>query len=98
MDVTIPDSVKALRREVRDFTEHELIPLEPGLHDAEEPAGELRLVLENKAKERSLLGLDAPPEYGGQGVGVLASLLVKEEASRTYVPSPFAPSVFGLGY
>lgn len=98
MDVNIPDSLKALRQDVRDFTENELMPLESELHDAEEPIGELRLALENRVKERSLWGLDVPQEYGGQGVGVLASLLIREEASRTYVPSPFAPSVFGLEY
>lgn len=97
MDFTIPDEVNVLRASVRSFVEEELMPLELRLHDSDEPEPEERRRLEEKVKARDLWALDVPKEYGGRGFNTVASYLLREETSRTYVPSVFSSaSLFGL--
>lgn len=98
MDARIPEPIKALQDAARSFVREELIPLEREFQDVDEPGTEVRQALVKKVKERSLWALDVPQEHGGGGLSALGSLLLREEASRTHVPSPFTPSIFGLEY
>ncbi|MGH3660594.1 MAG: acyl-CoA dehydrogenase family protein [Micromonosporaceae bacterium] len=43
------------------------------------------------ARERGLWGIDVPEEYGGQGHGVLAKVLVTAEMAKTIVPFVLPP-------
>lgn len=97
MDFAIPDEIKVFRASVRAFVEEELIPLEPRLHDLDEPEPEERRRIEKKVKSLGLWALDIPMEYGGGGLSAVASYLLREESSKTYVPSIFSSvSLFGL--
>lgn len=96
MDFSISDEVKTLRASVRRFVEEELIPLEPGHRDLDGPEPGERSRLEGKVKDLGLWALDVPKEHGGRGLNNVASYLLREETSRTFVPSTFSPSLFGL--
>lgn len=98
MDAIIPEPIKALQGAVGSFVKEQLIPLEKQFQDEDEPGKEARLGLETKVKEQALWALDVPQEFGGSGISTLGSLLIREEASSTHVPSPFTPSIFGLEY
>lgn len=64
---------------VRQFREKELMPLEREfLLDGQLDVG-IRTSLETKARQQGFWALEAPEEYGGQGLGVLATCLVAEE-------------------
>ena len=95
MNFNIPVELADLRQTVRGFVDDELIPIE--LVCVEGPALRpgCRAPLEEKAKQRGLWLLDAPLEYGGRNLGLLAHVIVWEELSRTIALPIRAPGVFG---
>ncbi|HAU30752.1 MAG: (R)-benzylsuccinyl-CoA dehydrogenase [Desulfotomaculum sp. 46_296] len=92
MDFTIPEEFVMLKKMVRKFTENEIMPLEMTVIEREADRGfeaissippeEEKKILA-KAKDLGLWGIDVPEEHGGQGLGMLAKMLVEEEMSRS---------------
>jgi acyl-CoA dehydrogenase len=83
MDFELPDELKMLKEMVRRFVDRELIPIERDtcIGQSLKPEYEQRLV--ERAKEIGIWMLEVPEEYGGQGMGALANVVVWEELSRT---------------
>jgi acyl-CoA dehydrogenase len=103
----LPEELELLQRTVRRFMLEEVRPVEDlQPHDSYRlPEGELAR-LQEKAKALGLWCLASPARYGGGGLGLLAQVLVAEEAARckmgAYVPACGAfgidpPSVIWLG-
>ncbi|MEU3274223.1 acyl-CoA dehydrogenase family protein [Saccharomonospora sp. NPDC006951] len=79
MEFSIPDELAMFVESVRRFREKELMPLEQEFLLAGKFDASTRTALENRARRQGFWALDVPEEYGGQGMGVLASCLVAEE-------------------
>lgn len=79
MEFSVPPELATFVDSVRQFREKELMPLEHDflLRGKLEP--ELRTALEHKARQLGFWALDVPEQYGGQGMGMLATCLVAEE-------------------
>lgn len=79
MEFSIPGELTMFVDGVRQFREKELMPLEREflLNGRLEP--ETRTALETKARQQGFWALEAPEEYGGQGLGMLSTCLVAEE-------------------
>jgi len=103
----LPSELQLLQQTVRRFMQAEVKPVEARQpHDCYElPEADLT-ALQAKAKQLGLWCLSSPAEYGGGGLGLLAQVLVAEEAARckmgAYVPACGAfgidpPSVIWLG-
>jgi acyl-CoA dehydrogenase len=103
----LPAELVMLRDTVRRFMEEEVRPIEAKQpHDAYElPPDDLQR-LQVKAKELGLWCLSSPEQYGGAGAGLLAQVVIAEEAAKckmgAYVPACGAfgidpPSVIWLG-
>ena len=82
MDFTIPDELVDFRKTVRQFVETELIPLEDYVEEHDGLPDDVMAGIRKKALEIGLNGLDMPVEVGGQGLGLLAQVLVTEELGR----------------
>lgn len=91
----LPLEPEAVRLELQASQRTEPFQAEPGRSYQFDPVGDLpgetyqRLL--DSARERGLWGIDVPTEYGGQGHGALAKLLVTEEMSKTVVPFILPP-------
>ena len=102
-----PEELEHLRQTTRRFMREEVRPAEDKVeHDAYQLPAELLNPLQQKAKEIGLWALRSPVEYGGQGMGLEASAVFAEEASRckmgAYMPAcgatgsnPPAPILLG---
>lgn len=103
----LPEELALLRQTVSQFMRNDVRPVEDREpHDSYElPAADLA-ALQAKAKALGLWCLASPQAYGGGGLGLLAQVLVAEEAAKckmgAYVPACGAfgidpPSVIWLG-
>ena len=95
MDLELPEELRMLKKTVADFVDRELIPIEHTSMDGPVMSQDIREKLQAKAKELGLWLLDTPVEYGGQGLGLLAMVVVWEELARTIAMPPRGPLVFG---
>ncbi len=109
MEVLIPsaDELEQLRETTRRFMREEVRPAEEKVaHDAYQLPIELLGPLRKKAKEIGLWAVRSPVEYGGAGLGLEATAVFTEEASRckmgAYLPAcgasgsnPPAPILLG---
>lgn len=103
----MPDELVMLKDTIRRFMETEVRPLEERQpHDCYKLPQENLAALQAKAKSLGLWCLSSPKEYGGGGLGLLAQVIVAEEAAKcrmgAYVPACGAlgidpPSVIWLG-
>lgn len=95
MDFELSGELRALKANLREFVDEELIPIE--LETCREPklAPQLRERLEQRAKARGLWQLDVPVEFGGKGFGLLANVIVWSEMSRTVALPPRGPGILG---
>lgn len=103
----LPEELKMLRDTVRGFMQDEVRPVEDTLpHDAVGLPPHLRDPLRAKAKALGLWCLRTPVDHGGAGLGLLATSIVAEEASKcrmgAYIPACGAfgidpPNVIFLG-
>lgn len=100
MEFTLPEELRMLRDTVARFVREELLPLERdvirreaerGLTDAPLIDPDVEKELNRKAKEIGLYGIDAPEEYGGQNLGMLAKAVVIEELKTSIVPFVLPP-------
>ena len=93
MDFALPPHIDALRREVRDFIDREVIPLEADRanYDEHENLDETVLAgVRKKARARGLWCFQMPEQRGGRDTGIVGMAALYEEAGR----SPFGPLAF----
>lgn len=76
--IYITDDLEAIRSQVRGFVEREIVP---NVESWEEERAVPRAVLDEMGK-LGFFGLRIPEEYGGIGMGSLASVLLAEELGR----------------
>jgi len=81
------DAIELLRQTARDFAEREIAPRA----DAIDRSNEFPADLWRKLGALGLLGVTAPEEYGGAGMGYFAHIIAMEEISR-------ASASVGLSY
>jgi acyl-CoA dehydrogenase len=79
VDFAVPEELELFVDQVRRFREKELQPLEQQFLIDGSWSNELRNELEQRARRQGFWALDVPEEYGGQGLGTLATCLVVEE-------------------
>jgi len=86
MNFTLSPEIEAIRLRVRAFVEEHVLPLEAdpaNFADHENiPAARLEPVRE-KAKKAGLWAPQAPKEYGGMGLPIVAWAAIYEEAARS---------------
>jgi acyl-CoA dehydrogenase len=82
MDFTIPEELVDFRKAVRQFVDQELIPREDYVEEHDGLPDEVVDDIRRKAVALGLNGLDMPVEVGGQGMGLVAQVLVTEELGR----------------
>jgi acyl-CoA dehydrogenase len=76
--IYISDDLAAIRAQTREYVEKEIVPRAGGWEEGGVP----RSVLESMAG-LGFFGLRAPEEYGGLGLGALASVMFAEELGRS---------------
>jgi acyl-CoA dehydrogenase len=76
--IYIDDDLAAIRAQTREYVEKEIVPRADGWEDGGVP----RSVLDDMAR-LGFFGLRAPEEYGGLGMGALASVVFAEELGRS---------------
>lgn len=95
MDLHLSSDERDIRDWVRTFVRKELMPLEQEVLTRER-AGESTYApgqlagLHATAKDSGFFGVQTPEEYGGMGLGAVASALIEIELGRTFVPFRFA--------
>ena len=103
----LPEDMILLRDTVRRFMDEDVRPVEDRQpHDCYALPKDVLGDLQSKARDLGLWCLASPAEYGGAGLGLLAQVLIAEEAAKcrmgAYVPACGAfgidpPSVIWLG-
>lgn len=108
MDFELPETSRMVRDTVARFVEEMLVPnealiirreAERGYTDEPLIPAELDAVLQAKAREIGLWGIDVPEEFGGQDLGMLTKCLVVEQLKHSIVPfvlPPESPNLFLL--
>ena len=89
MDFKLSEREELLRKTVREFAEREITPR----MDAMEETGEFPTELLRKMGDIGILGVITPPQYGGNGMGNLARVIVLEELGRVCPAIPMALQV-----
>jgi acyl-CoA dehydrogenase len=82
MDFAIPEELVDFRKAVRQFVEQELIPREDYVEEHDGLPDDVVDEIRRKAVALGLNALDMPEEVGGQGMGLVAQVLVTEELGR----------------
>ena len=86
MDFTLSPEIEDIRLRVRAFVEQHVLPLEadPANFAEHENIPEARLaVVREKAKKAGLWAPQAPKEFGGMGLPIVAWAAIYEEAARS---------------
>jgi acyl-CoA dehydrogenase len=95
MDFELPEELRLLKDNIRKFVDKELIPLEREVGHDIRLQKELSKKLRPKVDELGLWLYDVPEEFGGQGLGMLAKVIVWSEISRsTALPARYI-EIFG---
>lgn len=89
MDFALSEELQMIKKNVRDFTERELFPLERDFCLQGHLPFAKRLELEKKGRELGFWALDVPTEYGGAGMSQLAMCVIHEELYRSPVMFEF---------
>lgn len=92
MDFSIPQDYEPILDVVRDFRERELMPLEHDFLLKGELDLDVRVALEQKARDLGLWALEVPEEDGGAGLGLLACALINAEIAQCAIPFAFGGS------
>lgn len=95
MNFELPEELRMLKDTVRRFVDEELIPIERDVCEGNKIKPQIRKVLEAKAREIGLWMYDVPEEYGGQGLGLLAKVVVWSELARSIAMPTRGASIFG---
>lgn len=83
MDFELPEELILLKETLRRYVDTKMIPIEKETCDGADVKPEYARRFEDDAKELGLWLMDVPKEFGGQGMGVLATVVVTEEISRS---------------
>ena len=75
----LDDDLRMIRAQVRRFVDERIVPF----GDAWEAAGEIPRTVFRELGELGFLGMRHPVEYGGGGLGALASVVLGEELARS---------------
>jgi len=89
MDFKLTEREELLRKTIREFAEKEITPR----MEAMEETGDFPVDLLKKMGAMGILGVITPPEYGGNGLGHLARIIVLEELGRVCPAIPMALQV-----
>ncbi len=95
MDFELPEELQLLKDNIRKFVDRELIPREREVVDNIALQKELSEKLRPKVDELGLWLFDVPEEFGGQGLGMLAKVIVWSEISRTTALPARYLTIFG---
>ena len=98
LNFDLPEEIRMLKDTVRRFVDKEMIPIERQARDPSKGhklRPDVRAALETKAKALGLNGYDVPVEYGGQGLGVIAKVMVWAELARSILLPTRGADVFG---
>ena len=91
MNFHVPDEIKELKTQVRQFVEEELRPFEEQV-EREGTSPELVARLTKRALDLGIFALAMPKEYGGRGLGLLGQVMVAEEMGRIHPALRFVVS------
>src|SRR5215211_5201075 len=94
MDFQLPEEIALLKQNVRRFVDKELIPRERHTN-SHRLAPDLEQTLKQAGQQLGLSLFDVPEEFGGQGFGMLARVVVWEELSRSTALPSRAQHIFG---
>jgi acyl-CoA dehydrogenase len=86
MDFTLSPEIEAIRLRVRDFVAEHVLPLEAdpaNFAEHENIPSERLAPVREKAKNAGLWAPQAPKEYGGMGLPIVAWAAIYEEAARS---------------
>ena len=75
MNFELAEELKALKKRAREFAVREVLPYSSSYDEAEV----MPLNIIKKACNEGLMNLNIPKEYGGQGFGLLESVIIVEE-------------------
>ena len=89
MDFKLSEREELLQKSVREYAEREI----PPRMEAMEETGEFPVDLLSGMGQMGILGVITPPEYGGNGMGHLARVIVLEELGRVCPAIPMALQV-----
>ncbi len=89
MDFKFSEREELLRKSIREYAEKEITPR----MDTMEETGEFPVDLLKSMGQMGILGVITPPEYGGNGLGHLARIIVLEELGRVCPAIPMAMQV-----
>ena len=78
MDFQLTEEQKAIRDLARDFAQKEIAPIAAKIDET----GEFPRETVRKMGELGLMGIEAPPEYGGGGLDAMSYVLAIEEISK----------------
>ncbi|MDH3581372.1 MAG: acyl-CoA/acyl-ACP dehydrogenase, partial [Hyphomicrobiales bacterium] len=83
MSFELPEELQLLRDTLRRYVDAEMIPVELQTCEGVKLKPEYKKKFEEDAKKLGLWLMDVPEEFGGQGMGVLATVVVTEQMART---------------
>ncbi|MBT7527177.1 MAG: acyl-CoA/acyl-ACP dehydrogenase, partial [Rhodospirillales bacterium] len=83
MSFELPEELKMLQAQLRRYVDAEMIPVELETCDVVTLKPEFKAKFAEDAKKLGLWLMDVPEEFGGQGMGVLATVVVTEQIART---------------
>jgi alkylation response protein AidB-like acyl-CoA dehydrogenase len=89
MDFKLSEREELLQKSVREYAEREI----PPRMEAMEETGEFPVDLLSGMGQMGILGVITPPEYGGNGMGHLARIIVLEQLGRVCPAIPMALQV-----
>lgn len=95
MDFTIPEEIQMLRQSLRKFIEKEVVPMEEKARfdpDDGVPQDLLREV-RRRSYELGFWAIDLPEQYGGGGLNMLGTVILREEVSKYF--SSLTQAIFG---
>ena len=95
MDFELPEELRMLQAQLRRFVDKEIIPIEREAYEGPDMKPEVRARLSEMTKKMGLWHYGTPVEYGGQGLGMLARVVVWEQMGRTIALPTRRTQIFG---
>jgi acyl-CoA dehydrogenase len=83
LNFELPLELRLLKDNVRKFVDREMIPIEREAREGHRLKPEVYAALRAKAAQLGLERYDVPREYGGQGLGLLAKVIIWSEQARS---------------
>ena len=95
MDFELPEELRMLQGELRKFVDRELIPIEREACEGADMKPSIRAALGERTRAMGLWHYATPVDYGGQGLGMLARVVVWEQMGRTIALPTRKWQIFG---